>query len=104
MAPKPKAYKNLTIRESFENIYLDLSKQPGKCRFAADGIGWKPNAGGDAWTLGQEEIVQGLWSRASRGHELKMYTRASGVVQLDGFKEDVRPPYSDVEKTSGTNE
>ncbi|QSS61750.1 FACT complex subunit pob3 [Histoplasma capsulatum] len=34
-------------RESFENIYLDLSKHPGKCKLAESGLGWRPSGGGD---------------------------------------------------------
>lgn len=29
------------------------------------------------------------WSRAARGYELKIIARNAGVVQLDGFKQDV---------------
>jgi structure-specific recognition protein 1 len=79
-------------RETYDNIYLDLSKEPGKLRFADSGIGWKPLAGGDTWTLDRDQILQGLWSRAARGYELKINTRTSGVIQLDGFQADVSWP------------
>lgn len=75
--------------ETFENIYLDLSRQPGKCRFAASGMGWKPS-GGDTWTLQNTEISNAQWSRAARGYEVKIFTRTMGIVQLDGFEADVR--------------
>jgi structure-specific recognition protein 1 len=74
-------------RESFDDIYLDLSQKPGKCRFAESGLGWKP-VDGHTFTLDRDQILQGQWSRASRGHEVKVYTRSSGVIQLDGFLED----------------
>lgn len=74
--------------ETFENIYLDLSRQAGKCRFAASGMGWKPS-GGDTWTLQNTEIVSAQWSRAAKGYELKIHTRTMGIVQLDGFEQDV---------------
>lgn len=79
-------------RESFDNIYLDLSKQPGKCRFADTGLGWKPSGGGDTFTLDRDNIAQAQWSRAARGYELRVYSRTSGimqVVQLDGFQQEV---------------
>ena len=76
------------IRESFNDIYLDLSKDPGKCRIAESGLGWRPY-NGDTFTLDKAEIVNAQWSRAARGHELKIYARNAGVVQLDGFKQDV---------------
>lgn len=76
-------------RESFENIYLDLSKQQGKCRFADSGLGWKPSGGGDTFTLDKSEIVNAQWSRAARGHEVKIASRNQGVIQLDGFHQDV---------------
>ena len=76
--------------ETFENIHLDLSRQPGKCRMAASGMGWKPS-GGDTWTLPNSEIVQAQWSRAAKGYEVKIHTRTMGIVQLDGFEQDVIP-------------
>lgn len=77
-----------TYRESFNDIYLDLSKEPGRCRAAESGLGWKPH-NGETWTLDKAEIVNAQWSRAARGHELKIFARNVGVVQLDGFKQDV---------------
>jgi len=75
-------------RESFDDIYLDLSKQSGKCRFADSGLGWKPSSDGHTFTLDRDQILQGHWSRAARGYEVKVYTRTSGVIQLDGFHEE----------------
>ncbi|KAH0556458.1 FACT complex subunit [Trichoglossum hirsutum] len=74
--------------ESFENIYFDLSKQPGKCRFAETGLGWKPAGGGDTFTLDATNIASAQWSRASRGFELKVFSRTSGIHQLDGFLQE----------------
>jgi structure-specific recognition protein 1 len=76
-------------RESFENIYLDLSKQAGKCRFAETGLGWKPAGGGDTFTLDATNIASAQWSRASRGYELKIFLRTSGIHQFDGFLQEV---------------
>lgn len=75
-------------RESFEDIYLDLSRKPGKCRIAESGLGWKP-ANGETFTLDKAECISAQWSRASRGFELKIYARNAGVLLLDGFKETV---------------
>lgn len=77
-------------RESFDHIYLDLSREPGKCRFAETGLGWKPSAGGDTFTLDHSQIGGAQWSRASRGYEVKILLRNSGIVQLDGFQQEVR--------------
>lgn len=74
--------------ENFENIYLDISKQPGKCRIADSGLGWKP-AGGGAFTLDSSNIGSAQWSRAARGYELKILSRTSGIIQLDGFEQEV---------------
>ena len=76
-------------RESFESIYLDLSKQAGKCRFAETGLGWKPAGGGDTFTLDATNIASAQWSRASRGYELKIFLRTSGIHQFDGFVQEV---------------
>jgi hypothetical protein len=76
-------------RESFDNIYLDLSKESGKCRFAETGFGWKPSGGGDTFTLDHSNIGGAQWSRASKGYEVKILLRNSGIVQLDGFSQEV---------------
>ncbi|KAL1871293.1 hypothetical protein VTK73DRAFT_2161 [Phialemonium thermophilum] len=74
--------------ESFDNIYLDLSKESGKCRFAENGLGWKPAGGGEAFTLDQSNIGGAQWSRAAKGYEVKILQRNSGVIQLDGFQQE----------------
>lgn len=74
--------------ESFDNIYLDLSRDDGKCRFAKDGFGWKPSHGGDTFTLDGTQIGNAQWSRAARGYELKILDRTSRVIQLHGFQQD----------------
>ncbi|MCJ1482863.1 FACT complex subunit [Schaereria dolodes] len=74
--------------ETFENIYLDLSKQPGRCRIAESGLGWKPSGGGDTFTLDSSNVGGAHWSRAARGYELKILSRTSGVIQLDGFEQE----------------
>jgi structure-specific recognition protein 1 len=79
-------------RESFDGIYLDLSKESGKCRFAENGLGWKPSGGGDTFTLDHSNIGGAQWSRASKGYEVKIMLRNSGVVQLDGFQQEVLSP------------
>ena len=75
--------------ETFEGIHLNLSRHPGKCRFAASGMGWKSAAGGDAWVIQNTEIASAQWSRAAKGYEVKINSRTQGVVQLDGFEQDV---------------
>lgn len=82
----------LRARETFENIHLDLSQQSGKCRLAENGLGWRPAGGGDTFTLDRSNMTGAQWSRGSRAYELKLFTNSVGVVQLDGFPEDVRPP------------
>lgn len=74
--------------ESFDNIYLDLSKESGKCRFAETGFGWKPAGGGDTFTLDHSNIGSAQWSRASKGFEVRILQRNSGITQLDGFQQD----------------
>jgi structure-specific recognition protein 1 len=75
-------------RESFDNIYLDLSKESGKCRFSENGLGWKPSNGGNTFTLERGEIASAQWSRAAKGYEVKILKRSSEVVQIDGFQEE----------------
>lgn len=76
-------------RESFDNIYLDLSKESGRCRFAETGFGWKPSGGGDTFTLMNSNIAGAQWSKASKGFEVKLLLRNSDICQLDGFLQDV---------------
>ncbi len=77
--------------ESYDGIYLDLSKQPGKFRVAETGLGWKPSGGGATFTLDADNISNAQWSRAAKGFELKIFSRANEVIQLDGFDQEVRP-------------
>jgi structure-specific recognition protein 1 len=79
----------LSNRESFDNIYLDLSRESGRCRFAETGFGWKPSGGGDTFTLEGSNIAGAQWSRASKGFEVKLLLRNSDVCQLDGFAQEV---------------
>ncbi|KAI1916133.1 FACT complex subunit [Ophidiomyces ophidiicola] len=80
--------------ESFENIYLDLSKQSGKCKLAESGLGWKPSGEGETFTLDKSNVGAAQWSRAAKGYELKILPRTGGVIQLDGFDQE------DFERTS----
>jgi hypothetical protein len=86
---KAAAKDPLPSRESFDNIYLDLSKESGKCRFAETGFGWRPSGGGDTFTLDASNIGGAQWSRAAKGFEVKILLRNSGLVQLDGFSQEV---------------
>ncbi|KAJ6001855.1 hypothetical protein N7522_007082 [Penicillium canescens] len=76
------------LHHSFDNIYLDLSKLPGKCKLADSGLGWRPSGGGDTFTLDSNNIGAAHWSRAAKGFELKILSRSSGVIQLDGFDQE----------------
>lgn len=91
---------HIDIMESFERIYLDLSKQPGKCRIAETGLGWKPSGGGDTFTLDANNIQAAQWSRAAKGYELKILSRNAGVIQLDGFEQEVNHPVHPVSSNS----
>jgi structure-specific recognition protein 1 len=75
-------------RETFENIYLDLSKQPGRCRLAESGLGWKSSGGAQPFTLDSSQLGAAQWSRASKGYEIKIITKDSAVLQLDGFDQE----------------
>lgn len=76
--------------ETFEGIYLDISNQAGKCKIVESGLGWKPSGGGDTFTLDGTNIAGAQWSRAARGYEVKILSRTLGVIQLDGFDQEVR--------------
>ncbi|KAI1504172.1 FACT complex subunit pob-3 [Biscogniauxia marginata] len=74
--------------ENFDSIFLDLSKESGKCRFAENGLGWKPSAGGNTFTLDRGDIAAAQWSRAAKGYEVKVLKRSSEIVHLDGFQQE----------------
>ncbi|KAI2639599.1 hypothetical protein GGS26DRAFT_587050 [Hypomontagnella submonticulosa] len=74
--------------ETFDNIFLDLSKESGKCRFAENGLGWKPSGGGNTFTLDRGDIASAQWSRAAKGYEVKILKRSSELVHLDGFQQE----------------
>ncbi|KAJ6004777.1 FACT complex subunit pob3, partial [Penicillium herquei] len=74
--------------ESFDNIHLDLSNNAGKCKLAESGLGWRPSGGGDTFTLDSSNIGGAQWSRAAKGFELRILSRSSGVIQLDGFDQE----------------
>lgn len=81
--------------EEFSGIYLDLSKQPGKVKFAEAGLAWKPTggAGGEgSFARDGQQFFQCQWSRGARGHEVKILLRDSGLIQLDGFEAEVSLP------------
>ncbi|KAJ6086011.1 FACT complex subunit pob3 [Penicillium sp. IBT 16267x] len=77
-----------SLKESFDNIYLDLSNNAGKCKLAESGLGWRPAGGGDTFTLDSSNIGAAQWSRAAKGFELRILSRSSGVIQLDGFDQE----------------
>ncbi|KAJ2982811.1 hypothetical protein NQ176_g1129 [Zarea fungicola] len=74
--------------ESFDSIFLDLSKESGRCRFAETGFGWKPNGGGDTFTLDHNNISSAQWSKVAKGYEIRILQRNSGIIQLDGFQQE----------------
>jgi len=75
--------------ETFENVYLDISKQPGRCRMRDGGLGWKPSGEGDTFTLEGQDISSAQWSRAAKGYEMKILSRKGAIHQLDGFDGEV---------------
>jgi structure-specific recognition protein 1 len=62
----------------------------GRCRLAESGLGWKPSGQKDSepFTLDNSQIAAAQWSKAAKGYELKIVTRDSAVIQLDGFEQD----------------
>ena len=52
-------------------------------------MGWRPSDGGDTFTLDGSDITGAQWSRASKGYELKLLSPRAGIIQLDGFEQEV---------------
>lgn len=53
------------------------------------GIGWKAAGDENATTIDNDTVAGAQWSRASRGYEVKIFTKDNQVIQLDGFQEEV---------------
>lgn len=51
-------------------------------------MGWRVSGGTETFTLDRSNIGAAQWSRAARGYELKILSRTSGVIQLDGFEQE----------------
>lgn len=86
--------------EKFEGIYLNLSKKPGQCRVHSSGLGWKLKDQEDTFTLGGDKITGAQWSRAAKGHEVKIFSPTLGITQLDGFDQEVRKPNLTAQKVA----
>lgn len=80
------------VNTDFEKIYLNQSRLSGRMRIADSGFGWKASGSTGAsnapFLLPAEEILTALWSRGSRGYELRIQTKNQGVVSLDGFDQE----------------
>lgn len=91
-----------TILLQFTPIYIDVqyaddSKaksqikggfvEPGKLRFAAQGLGWK--GAKEVYTLPSSNFRRFTWYRASRNYEINILCQDQNVVRFQGFnKED----------------
>lgn len=77
------------VNTDFEKIYLNESRLNGRMRIADSGLGWKVSSASGTnsapFLLPSEEILAALWSRGSRGYELRVQTKNQGVIRLDGF-------------------
>lgn len=75
----------------YDRIFLNASRLPGRVRLADSGLGWKAQASSGStakstpFLLPADEISSCSWSRGSRGFELRIDTKNTGVVSLDGF-------------------
>ena len=75
--------------ETFQDIHLDISKHTGRLRIADYGMGWKPTGGSNGLSLDPQAINQCYWSKGARGYELRILSRAQGVILMDGFQQAV---------------
>jgi FACT complex subunit SSRP1/POB3 len=72
----------------FDDVYLNLSKHPGKLRLHKSGLGWKSSTqSGDPFTVPASDIRRGIWSHAARGYSLKVILRNGSALLIDGFDE-----------------
>lgn len=81
------------MSSEYERIYLNQSKLPGRMRIAASGLGWKAQSTPGStvkstpFLLPSDELSSCFWSRGSRGYELRIDTKNTGVLIFDGFDE-----------------
>ncbi|PRT54005.1 FACT complex subunit POB3 [Wickerhamiella sorbophila] len=78
----------------YDAIYFNQSRLYGQIRMSESGLGWKATEkaqGGSAakvsepFLLPAKELLSAQWSRGAKGYMLRIQTKTSGVVQLDGF-------------------
>ncbi|EEB08001.1 FACT complex component Pob3 [Schizosaccharomyces japonicus yFS275] len=70
----------------YDKIFLNQSRNPGKLRIAASGLGWKSPDIKEPFTVPQSEIRRFCWSKFARGYELKLILKNGIPVSLDGFE------------------
>lgn len=82
---------------SYDGIYCNQSRVPGEVRMSGDGLGWRATPSVSAtsaarvskpFLLPAGELLSAQWSRGAHNWLVRIQTRNSGPVQLDGFKED----------------
>lgn len=80
---------HILTMESFDRIHLNISKLSGRCRITDKGLGWKPSGEGETFTLDKDDVASATWSRAAKGHEVRIHPRSSSnVIRLDGFDQE----------------
>ncbi|RAL60707.1 hypothetical protein DID88_009813 [Monilinia fructigena] len=87
--------------ESFDNIYLDLSKESGRCRFAETGFGWKPSGGGDTLHLRTAISQAPQWRKkagAGKDQLVEMRFYIPGVTTKKGTREGDEDAGSDADE------
>ncbi|MBW0486267.1 hypothetical protein O181_025982 [Austropuccinia psidii MF-1] len=56
----------------FDHIYRGLQPTLGKLRFAASGLGWKPNDSPSIVTVSKDDIKWAQWIKVARGYQLRI--------------------------------
>lgn len=72
----------------FESIHSGIQSDVGRFRLAPNGIGWK-STGNKTTVIAADDVKKVSWSRAARGHQVRIVVKDNTVYKFDGFRSEV---------------
>ncbi|KAJ8654000.1 hypothetical protein O0I10_010336 [Lichtheimia ornata] len=71
----------------FESIHSGIQSDVGRFRLAPNGIGWK-STGNKTTVIAADDVKKVSWSRAARGHQVRIVVKDNTVYKFDGFRSE----------------
>lgn len=72
----------------FESIHSGIQSDVGRFRLAPNGIGWK-STGNKTTVIAADDVKKVSWSRAARGHQVRIVVKDNTIYKFDGFRSEV---------------